>query len=187
MGADPVLGERRGASLINARSETAATKPAFRSAFKRRRCLIPADGFYECKKTGEKTKQPYLIGLKKGEPFAFAGLWEIWKSPEGNSLESCTILTTDANSLLRELHDRMPVILDQKDYEAWLDPEIPSEELAPLLKSYPSDSMQTVAVSTVVNNAKNEKPECVVPVECSWGLTPEPSVIRERRERALST
>ncbi len=154
-----------GASLINARSKTAATKPAFRSAFKRRRCLIPADGFYEWKKTGEKTKQPYLIGLKKAEPFAFAGMWEIWKSPEGNSLESCTILTTDANSLLRELHDRIPVILDQKDYEAWLDSEIPSEGLAPLLQSYPSDSMQTVAVSTLVNNARNEKPECVVPVE----------------------
>jgi putative SOS response-associated peptidase YedK len=154
-----------GASLINARSETAATKPAFRSAFKRRRCLIPADGFYEWKpQPGQKTKQPYLIGLKSGEPFAFAGLWEIWKSPEGNSIESCTILTTEANSLLREMHDRMPVILNRKDHEVWIDSEIPSESLTSLLTPYPTETMQAAAVSTLVNNARNEKPECATPL-----------------------
>lgn len=154
-----------GASLINARSETAAIKPAFRSAFKRRRCLIPADGFYEWRKTGTKTKQPYHIGLKHGAPFAFAGLWETWTSPEGGKLDSCTILTTEANSLLKNLHDRMPVILHSGDRDAWLDPEIPSESLTSLLTPYPSEEMRTYPVSTAVNKASHDQPDCVQPVE----------------------
>src|SRR5258708_32718983 len=109
-----------GNSLINARADTVAEKPAFRSAFKRRRCLIPADGFYEWK-TGEKVKQPYYIHLKDGQPFAFAGLWEQWEPPEGESVRSCAIITTDANDLMRPLHHRMPVILDPKHYATWLD------------------------------------------------------------------
>src|SRR5262245_29450802 len=108
------------ASLINARADSVATKPSFRTAFKRRRCLILADGFYEWRK-GNAPKQPFHIHRRDGEPFAFAGLWEIWGG-EQPALESCTIITTDANEVIRPLHDRMPVILDQRDYARWLDP-----------------------------------------------------------------
>ncbi len=146
-----------GASLINARSETAATKPAFRSAFKRRRCLIPADGFYEWKKTGPKTKQPFRFALQNDRPFAFAGLWETWTSPEGGKLETCTILTTEANSLLQEMHDRMPVILHAGDCAAWLDAEIPSESLQSLLIPYPPEEMQSHTVSMLLNKASYEQ------------------------------
>lgn len=156
-----------GASLINARGETVATKPAFRSAFKRRRCLIPADGFYEWKQTGTKTKQPYYISLKQELPFAFAGLWESWTSPEGGTIESCTIITTEANDALKELHDRMPVILNAADRAAWLDPDIPSDALTSVLAPYPATEMQTYPVGTLVNKAANDVPECLrrVPAE----------------------
>jgi putative SOS response-associated peptidase YedK len=114
---DPKIGYR----MIIARSETAADKPAFRHAFRRKRCLIAADGFYEWQKTGAKTKQQFYIHRRDGKPFAFAGLWEVWSKGE-EPVESCTILTTEANDLMRPLHDRMPVILDAKDYDRWLDP-----------------------------------------------------------------
>jgi putative SOS response-associated peptidase YedK len=152
-----------GASLINARSETVATKPAFRSAFKRRRCLIPADGFYEWKKTGPKTKQPFYIGLQQQRPFAFAGLWECWTAPEGGTIESCTIITTEANNALQELHHRMPVILGEDERAAWLDPNVPSEALTSLLDPYPSEEMLTFPVDTLVNKASNDTPDCLRP------------------------
>ena len=151
-----------GPKLINARAETAAEKPAFRAAFKYRRCLIPADGFYEWKRRVKGTKQPYLISASDGKPFAFAGLWEHWKNPDGEVLESCTILTTDSNELVQALHDRMPVILDEKDYDLWLDPDVKDPKiLEPLLQSYPSDRMKSRPVSTRVNKADYDAPDCV--------------------------
>jgi putative SOS response-associated peptidase YedK len=156
---------RAGARLINARSESAAEKPAFRTAFKRRRCLIPADGFYHWKKT-EGSKGPYFVGLANQEVFAFAGLWDWWKSPEGEIVESCTILTTDANDLLRPMLDRMPVILSPKDYDLWLDPELSNPELLkPLLKPYPSDKMIVYRVGEKVNKATYVAPDCIEPLD----------------------
>lgn len=158
---DPSIGNR----LINARAETAAEKPSFRNAFKKRRCLVPADGFYEWPKTAKKgPKQPYLIRLKSGQPFAFAGLWESWTSPDGEVIESCTILTTEANEALSAIHDRMPVIIAPEDYDRWLDPATPLEEVQSLLRPYPAEEMERVAVSTLVNNPRHDAPECVEPL-----------------------
>ena len=152
-----------GASLINARAETAAEKPAFRSAMKRRRCLIPADGFYEWRKAG-KTKQPIYIRRADDQPFAFAGLWERW-SKQGAPIESCTILTTAANERLKPLHDRMPVILAPNDYEVWLDRQTTEPaKLAYLFEPFPVDELTAYPVNPVVNNARNETPECIQPV-----------------------
>jgi putative SOS response-associated peptidase YedK len=148
------------ASLINARADSVADKPSFRNAFKRRRCLILADGFYEWRK-GTTPKQPFHIRKKDGEPFAFAGLWETW-SGEQPPVESCTIITTDANDAVRPLHDRMPVILEPRDYARWLD--LASADpgvLQEMLRPYPAEQMMTVAVSTFVNNARNEGAECL--------------------------
>ena len=157
---DPAIGSR----MINARAETVATKPSFRAAFKRRRCLIPADGFYEWKKTDGKNKQPYLIGMEKDEPFAFAGLWEHWQSADGSEVQSCTIITTSANDLLAELHDRMPVILDEDDYDRWLDPrQEDKEQLQSLLVPLVSDRLRFYPVRTLVNSPKNDVPDCVEP------------------------
>lgn len=154
---DPAIG----AKLINARSETVSEKPSFKAAFKRRRCLIIADGFYEWQRQ-EGKKQPYYFRLQSGQLFAFAGLWEHWKSPEEQTTNSCTILTTEANDLLRPIHDRMPVIIEEKDYDLWLNPEVQkSELLQPLLHPYQANLMTSYAVSTKVNNPKNNNPECV--------------------------
>ncbi|MFC1835864.1 SOS response-associated peptidase [Thermodesulfobacteriota bacterium] len=152
-----------GYRMINARSETAAEKPAFRAAFKKRRCLIPADGFYEWKREkGKKQKQPYFIRMKAGKPFAMAGLWERWKDPEGEVIESTTIMTTSPNELLSRLHDRMPVILPPEAYETWLDPSMQTaDRLKPLLRPYASDEMEAYEVSTRVNRPANDDPECV--------------------------
>ncbi len=159
---DPSMGAR----MINARSETVATKPSFRAAFKRRRCLIPADGFYEWKKTGGRTKQPFHIGMRDERPFAFAGLWEHWTGADGTAIESCTIITTEANDLLADVHDRMPVILTADDYTRWLDPKRDDkDELQSLLIPYPPDEMKAYPVGTIVNNPRNETPECIEPVE----------------------
>jgi putative SOS response-associated peptidase YedK len=158
---------RGGARMINARAESVATKPAFQAAFKQRRCLVPADGFYEWKKPSPKQREPYLIYLKDGEPFAFAGLWESWKGPEG-VVETCSIITTDANELVRPLHDRMPVILATRDYDKWLDAAIEdAAQLEPLLKPYPASEMALRAVNPIVNNARNEDPRCVEPAEAT--------------------
>ncbi len=156
---DPSIGSR----MINARAETVAEKPSFRAAYKYRRCLIPADGFYEWQKTKD-GKQPHLIGLADGAPFAFAGLWEHWER-NGSVIESCTILTTDANEVVASIHNRMPVILDPGDYDEWLSPSIQGgDKLLHLLRPFTAQPMKTYAVSTVVNNPRNEDPACVQPV-----------------------
>jgi len=152
-----------GYRMINARSETAADKPAFRSAFRQRRCLVLADGFYEWQKSDGR-KQPYYIHRADGKPFAFAGLWERWDKGE-QPLQSCTILTTDANELMRSLHDRMPVILDAAEYDFWLDPtRHECAELQRLLRPYPGHDLAAYPVGTHVNNARFEDAGCVLPL-----------------------
>jgi putative SOS response-associated peptidase YedK len=145
--------------LINARSETVAEKPSFRSAFRARRCLVLADGFYEWLREGKK-KQPYYIRLEPDQPFAFAGLWERW-SREGVDVQTCTILTTDANERLQAVHNRMPVILDPKDAADWLDPAAGRAD--ELMVPYPSDAMTLFPVSDIVNRATFDAPECIQP------------------------
>ncbi len=153
-----------GNQLINAQAETAATKPAFRAAFRKRRCLILADGFYEWRKEG-RYKQPFHIRLQDGRPFGFAGLWEHWDAGEGPTIDSCTILTTTQNDLLRPLHHRMAVILAPEDYDHWLDPTVHEvDRLQPLLRPYPAEVMTAYPVSTRVNNPVNDQPECVEPM-----------------------
>lgn len=154
---DPAMGAR----LINARAETVGEKPSFRSAFRHRRCLVVADGFYEWQRQ-ERKKQPFYFRLQDGQPFAFAGLWEHWEAPDGEAISSCTILTTEANELLRPIHDRMPVILDAKDYDLWLDPTVQKPDpLQQLLRPYQSEAMTCYAVSTQVNKPANNSPECI--------------------------
>jgi putative SOS response-associated peptidase YedK len=156
---DAAVGNR----MINARAETAAQKPAFRTALRRRRCLLAADGFYEWQRAG-KQKQPYYIRLSDDRPFGFAGLWEAWQGPDQQWIESCTLLTTDANELLRPIHDRMPVILPPEAYGPWLDPAVQDpEQLAPLCKPYPSEAMTVLPVGTLVNSPTNEDPRCIEP------------------------
>ncbi len=152
-----------GASLINARAETAAEKPAFRAAFKRRRCLIPADGFFEWQKS-DRGKVPLFIHLRDRRPFAFAGLWETWFSPEGDEVRTCTILTTMPNSFMEPIHNRMPVILPADRYDSWLLPdEQPADRLMPLLQPYDAAEMAAYPVSAFVNNPRNDTPECIEP------------------------
>lgn len=153
-----------GFSGINARGDTVASKPAFRAAYKKRRCLVLADGYYEWKTEG-KAKLPQLYEIDGGKPFAFAGLWEQWWGPEKSDdppLESCTIVTTDANELARQVHDRMPVILDPPDYDAWLDPA--NQDAGYMLDGIPPDRMTVRPVSTFVNNARHEGEECIAPL-----------------------
>lgn len=154
-----------GSSLINARAETLAEKPSFRSAYKKRRCLIPADGFYEWAKQGKGAKQPMYIRLNDQSVFAFAGLWEVWKDPNGDWVQSCTIITTEPNDVIKPLHHRMAVILDPSDYEKWLSPEALSpEELAPLLRQIPADKLSVFPVSPLVNNVRNDDPRLIEPL-----------------------
>jgi putative SOS response-associated peptidase YedK len=151
----------KGNKMINARAETVSEKPSFRSAFKKRRCLILADGFYEWQKTDD-GKQPYHIKMQDDSPFAFAGLWEIWKDDE--EIRSCTIITTAANDLMSEIHHRMPVILPPDDYDMWLDPDFDEKEpLTSLLKPYSSDKMEAYIVSRRVNKPSNNEPSVVEP------------------------
>ena len=150
-----------GYRMINARAETVAQKPSFRTAFRRRRCLIPATGFYEWKKVAG-GKQPYNIRMKDGGLFAFAGLWERWKGGDGNLVESCTIIVTDANDLVRPVHERMPVILDPADYGTWLDPGLQEPaRLRPLLVPHPSAGMDLYPVSSRVGSPANDDPQLV--------------------------
>ena len=145
---DPAIGNQ----MINARAETVATKPAFRVALRKRRCLVVADGFYEWQKRG-RGKQPFYIVLKSRKPFGFAGLWETWTSPDGEEIRTCTIITTDANELLKPIHDRMPVILTREAEAIWLDPTIQDPaRLLPLLTSYRAEEMEAYLVSSLVNN-----------------------------------
>jgi putative SOS response-associated peptidase YedK len=155
------------AKMINARSETAATKPAFRDAFQSRRCLIPADGFYEWMRSG-KVKQPYCFEVNDGELFAFAGLWERWKDSGGVWVKSCSILTTMANAVTSSIHDRMPVILDPDSYDLWLDPGMRNvDAVADLLKPYDGRAMRCRPVSSRINHVANDDAECSAPVELS--------------------
>jgi putative SOS response-associated peptidase YedK len=157
---DPKIGHQ----CINAKAETVAEKPSFRAAFKARRCLVIATGFYEWQVQG-KAKQPMWIGLKSHRPFAFAGLWEQWQPPEGPVIESCTILTTDPNELLQPIHNRMPVILAPTSYNQWLDPTVQqTESLTALLRPYPSEELTAYPVSTLVNNPRHEAPDCLEPL-----------------------
>jgi putative SOS response-associated peptidase YedK len=150
-----------GFKTINAMSETAAEKPAFRDAMSRRRCLIPADGFYEWLRVGVKEKQPYSFGMMDDSVFAFAGLWERWQDQAGEALETCTILTTKPNSLVADVHDRMPLILRQEDYDLWLDPGVTNVALvAECLKPFHSGLMKKYPVSVRVNRPENDDPEC---------------------------
>ncbi len=149
--------------MINARAETLAQKPAFRTAFKKRRCIIAADGFYEWLHSG-KTKQPFFVHMKNSAVFGFAGLWESWNSPEGSIVESCTVITTSANDLVRKIHDRMPVILHSARYEAWLQDSTKVETLQQLLMPYPAAEMEIYRVSSEVNSPKNDTMECIIPV-----------------------
>jgi putative SOS response-associated peptidase YedK len=166
---DPAIGSR----MINARAEMVAEKPSFRAAYKRRRCLVLADGYYEWRKEpGGARKTPFFIRLKSkpgagsrgSRPFAFAGLWETWESPEGSPVRSCTIITTTPNDALRAIHDRMPVILAPRDYGIWLSQaDAAPATLAPLLRPYPADDMEAFAVSPLVNNPRNDDPRCIAP------------------------
>ena len=150
-----------GLRTINAMSETAAEKPAFRDAIKRRRCLIPASGFYEWMKTASKQRQPYNFGLATGAVFAFAGLWDRWRDPKNNIVETCTILTTQPNSLVADVHDRMPAILRVEDYEGWLDPGITdAKAVLDCLKPFDASLMKKYPVSTRVNRPENDDEEC---------------------------
>jgi putative SOS response-associated peptidase YedK len=153
------------AQMINARSETAATKPAFRDPLTSRRCLIPADGFYEWQRTG-KTKQPYCFEVNEGELFAFAGLWDRWKDPSGQWVKSCSILTTTPNAVTSAVHDCMPVILDLDSYDLWLDPGMTNVDAAfDLLKPYDARLMRCFPVSARVNHVANDDAECSAPAE----------------------
>ena len=158
---DPAIGNR----LINARAETLAEKPSFRGSLKYKRCLILADGFYEWKSSdGKKSKTPFFIHMKDRKPFAFAGLWDSWNSPEGSQLKTCTIITTEPNELMSLLHNRMPVILHPRDYDKWLDPSSQTpDQLLPLLKPFPAEMMDAYPVTPLVNKPANDTPELVVP------------------------
>jgi putative SOS response-associated peptidase YedK len=154
-----------GAGMINARSETAAMKPAFREALQSRRCLLPADGFYEWQWTG-KTRQPYCFEVSNGEMFAFAGLWDRWQSPSGTVFETCSILTTTPNAVTSTVHDRMPVILAPESYDLWLDPKMKNLDAASeLLKPFDARLMRCYPVSTRLNQVQNDDEECAKPVE----------------------
>jgi putative SOS response-associated peptidase YedK len=156
-----------GYNTINARAETVSEKPAFRSAFQRRRCLIPADGYFEWQEiTGSKTKQPWYISLKNQEPMALAGLWEHWQGSDGSEIESCAIIVTSGNDLMQPIHDRMPVILPPGTWETWLDTANTNKQgLQTLLTQYPADDMTAWAVSTAVNSPRHNDLKCVQPVK----------------------
>lgn len=156
---------RIGYKMINARAETLAAKPAYKYPFRKQRCLIPADGFYEWKRLGER-KQPYRFQLKNGEPFVFAGLWDRWK--HGNeTLVSCTIITVEPNSLARKVHNRMPLILPEDAWELWLHPDTDPDYLQSLFLPYPEKEMEAYPVSPLVNSPRNDDPSLKEPVDLS--------------------
>lgn len=153
-----------GSRMINARAETVAERPAFRDALRQRRCLVLADGYYEWQRTGSK-KRPMRAVMRTGEPFAFAGLWSVWKDPDGNRIPSCAIITTSANDLLNPIHDRMPVVLPRHMEEFWLDPSVDDPDvLSSALTPHSSDAMEVYEVSDLVNSAANDSPEVIEPV-----------------------
>lgn len=153
-------------STINARAETVPTSATYREAFKRRRCLVPADLFYEWQKIDAKTKQPYAIALKDGDLFAFAGLWETWKDKvTGETKETYTVITTDPNELMEPLHNRMPVVLAPNDYERWMAPADPARLPVDLLRPYPAEEMTAWKVSAAVGNVRNNEPSLTERIE----------------------
>ena len=163
---DPSIGNR----LINARAETVAEKPSFREAFMRQRCLVIADGFYEWQKHG-RSRQPYFIHLRGERPFGFAGLYDLWTSPEGELIKTCTIITTEPNEIMRTLHDRMPVILPKQFEDVWLDPyNADHASLIQMLAPYSNNEMGMHTVSPLVNSTANDSPECIAPAAPSGQL-----------------
>jgi putative SOS response-associated peptidase YedK len=159
-----------GTRTLNARSETVTKLPAFRESIFTKRCLVPADGFYEWRKMGS-VKQPYCFEVGEGEIFAFAGLWDEWRSPEGEVIESCTILTTTPNRLVADMHDRMPVIVPPDKYDVWLDPDVTDfNAIKDILKPYDADQMRRYPVSTRLNNSKNEGADAAAPVALDTAL-----------------
>lgn len=159
---DPKIAQK----LINARAETLWEKPSFRDAVRRRRCLIIADGFYEWRQTPQGKKAPVYVRLRSKEPFGFAGLWETWHSPDGQTLKTCTIITTEPNELLRPIHNRMPVIVPKELEELWLDPSpMTRAELERLLRPYRAEELELYDVSAAVNSPTNDGPECIQPIE----------------------
>jgi putative SOS response-associated peptidase YedK len=157
---DPAIGNR----LINARAETAREKPSFRNAFRRHRCLIPTNGFYEWQRQ-ERGKRPYFVRMRDERPFAFAGLWDRWESPDKGVIETCTILTTAANAVLAPIHDRMPVILPPAEYTRWLDPALlNTDSLTPLFAPFPSEDMLAFPVSSRVNAPTIDDERCIAPL-----------------------
>ncbi len=157
---------RKFSLLINARAEGLATKASFKAAYKYRRCLVPASGFYEWRRTGGGAKQPYLIRRRDQGPIAFAGLWESWMGRDGSEIDSACIVTTEANRLVAPIHDRMPVILDPDDHERWLDVRAyPAGSVDDLLRPAPDDLLEAVPVSTRVNKADNDDPALLEPIQ----------------------
>jgi putative SOS response-associated peptidase YedK len=156
---DPKIGNK----MINAKGETLAEKPSFKTGLAKRRCLIPADGFYEWQKTGKAQKQPMYIWLRSDGLFAFAGLWEDWKSPEGEKVHTFTIITVEPNELVSKIHNRMPAILLPENESDWLNPANSAADVTPLLGPYPSDEMEAYAVSTAVNSPKFDDSICIIP------------------------
>jgi len=163
---------KMGYTTINARAEELASKPAYREALKKRRCLIPADAFYEWQRIDKKTKHPFAFALKSGKPYAMAGLWERWQSKEATNpetLETFTILTTDPNELMEPVHNRMPVILEPRDYDRWLDPSDPTRPPIDLLRPFPAGEMQAWPVSDRVGNVRNNDPQLLEEPQADLG------------------
>lgn len=160
----PAWAKAWGDGLINARAESVNEKPSFRQAFRQRRCIVPASGFYEWKKLDQR-KIPHYVRMADHMPMPLAGIWELWRSPEGQALESFAILTTTANATVAPIHDRMPVILHLDELSLWLDRDLHDlDKLAPLLSAYPAERLEAHAVSPLVNSPGNDRPECILPV-----------------------
>lgn len=157
--------EAIGAKLNNAGGESVAEKPSFRSAYRRRRCIVPASGFYEWQEVPGQRKQPWYIRLKSGEPLAMGGLWESWTNPDGEIIRSVCIITTGPNAVMSPIHDRMPVILRREDWVQWLAPNAAMEQIAPLIAPAPAETMQAWPVSRKVSSAREESPELIAPAE----------------------
>ena len=167
-----------GSRMINARAETVAEKPSFRAAFAKRRCLIVADGFYEWRKEAGANKQPYRAAMADGRPFGFAGLWEHWTdTSDGTRVESCTIVTTEANELLKPIHSRMPVIVDPADFEAWLDVALAPDGARALLRPYPAGRMTVYPVSPRVNSVANDDAALIEPLTVTGEPADQPRLI----------
>jgi putative SOS response-associated peptidase YedK len=168
--------------LINARGESALDKPAFRNAMKRRRCLFPADGFYEWKRDGNR-KQPYFVRLKSGQPMAFAGLWESWSGPNGEEMETAAIVTTTASRSIAHIHDRMPVIVAPEAFDFWLDPNVDAQTAAAVIAPAPDAALEAYEVSSAVNRTANDSPGLLEPLRGPEPVEPTPAPARRTKEK----